>query len=185
MYHLRHKICISSVEQVYGLPNGKFIRWNHNGQSYIGDSNNNLSQFANYAEISTINNKINQITGDMQLLTSRVEPYQSDLLTYTLTLPQNIFYYEYIYLYFQNMKIYSKSCHITPFNVIIAGQSQEYAQNMLIHLIKPNLCIVAASTIYGYDDSDEHIQIQTFPTNTNIVTLQGYNCNIQIYGKIA
>lgn len=167
------------------LPNGKFIRWNNNGQSYIGDSNNNLSQFANYSEISTINNTLNAITGNFTLLTSQVQPQQSSLLTYTLTLPQNIFYYEYIYLHFQNMKLYSNAKLITPFNVIIAGQSQEYAQNMLIHLIKPNLCIVAASTIYGYGDSETHIQIQTFPTNTNIVTLQGYNCNIQIYGKIA
>ena len=83
------------------------------------------------------------------------------------------------------MKIYSDDCSITPFNVLVAGQTQDYAQNMLIHLIKPNLCVVAASTIRGYDDSDKHIQINTFPTNTNIVTLQGYKCNIQIYGKIA
>lgn len=167
------------------MPNGKFIRWNHNGQSYIGDSHNKPSQFADYAEISTINNTLNAITGDFTLLTSQVQTQQSSLLTYTLTLPQNIFYYEYIYLYFQNMKINSDYRNITPFNVAIAGQTQRDAQNMLIHLIKPNLCIVAASTIYGYDDSDKHIQITTFPTNTNIVTLQGYSCNIQIYGKIA
>lgn len=167
------------------LPDGKFIRWNHNGQSYIGDSHNKPSQFADYSEISTINNTLNAITGNFTLLTSQVQPEQSSLLTYTLTLPQNIFYYEYIYLHFQNMKMYSNDKFITPFNVAIAGQPQDYAQDMLIHLIKPNLCIVAASTIRGYDDSDEHIQINTSPTNTNIVTLQGYNCNIQIYGKIA
>lgn len=167
------------------LPNGKFIRWNNNGQSYIGDSNNNLSQFANYAEISTINNTLNAVVGNFQLLTSKVEAQQSALLTYTLTLPQNIFYYEYIYLYFQSMKINSDYRKITPFDVIIAGQPQDNAQNMLIHLIKPNLAIVAASTIYGYDDSDTHIQITPFPTNTNIITIQGYSCNIQVYGKIA
>lgn len=177
MFHIKY------VDLV--LPNGKFIRWNNNGQSYIGDSNNNLSQFANYAEITTINNTLNAVVGNFQLLASKVEGNTPMGATYTLTLPQNIFYYEYIYLYFQDMQVSSNSQNILPFNVKIAGQSQETAQNMLIHLIKPNLAAIAASTIYGYDDSDSHIQISTFPTNTNIITIKGYNCNIQVYGKIA
>lgn len=167
------------------MPNGKGVWANNFNHYYVGDVNNNLQPLANYAEISTINNTLNAITGNFTLLASQVQPQQSSLLTYTLTLPQNIFYYEYIYLHFQNMKMYSNAKFITPFNVAIAGQPQDYAQNMLIHLIKPNLCIVAVSTVRGYGDSDEHIQINTSPTNTNIVTLQGYNCNIQIYGKIA
>ena len=173
------------ISMVLLLPNGKFIRWNNNGQSYIGDSNNNLSQFANYAEITTINNSLNAIVGNFQLLASKVEPYTSSQQTYILTLPQNIFYYEYIYLYFQEMKVLTDSQPILPFNVFVAGQPQSNAQNMLIHLIKPNLAVIAASTVSGYDDSDNHIQISTFPTNTNIITIQGYSCNIQVYGKIA
>ena len=38
------------------MPNGKIAHWNHNSYTYIGDANNQPIQFANYAEISTINN---------------------------------------------------------------------------------------------------------------------------------
>lgn len=165
------------------LPNGKFIRWNNNGQSYIGDNNNNLSQFANYAEISTINNKINQITGDMQLLTSRVEPYQSNLSTYTLTLPQNVFAYSWIYLHFTDTKVYHNYPQITPFGTMTS--ISDTAHDMLVHLLNPNLIMAVQTYQKGYDDLETYGWITFHPTNTNIVTFQGYSCNLQIYGRLA
>ena len=40
------------------MPNGKITRWNNNGYTYIGDSNNNLSQIANYSDIQNISNQL-------------------------------------------------------------------------------------------------------------------------------
>ena len=40
------------------MPNGKCIRWNNNGYTYIGNSNNQLSQFANYSDFQEVKTSV-------------------------------------------------------------------------------------------------------------------------------
>lgn len=40
------------------LPNGKTIRWNNNGYTYIGNSNNQLSQLANYSDFQEVKTSV-------------------------------------------------------------------------------------------------------------------------------
>lgn len=50
------------------LRNGKFIRWNNDGYCYIGDSNSNLAKFANYTDITNLQNQIAGLSFGGQLL---------------------------------------------------------------------------------------------------------------------
>ena len=172
------------------MPNGKFIRWNNNGQSYIGDSNNNLSQFANYSEIININNSINKITGDFILLGTIVQTYTTSLTQKTMTLPHSIFEYDYILInpldttYGSNSSSYEK---IQPFNLQWQYTSQQSNMTpLLIRMCKPTLCIVAWSNMTGYGNASyKTIIITNGYTNTNIISFYCFQCNVAIYGHLA
>ena len=63
------KVILLLVILRYMLLNGKLIRWNNNGQCYIGDSNNALAQLCNYADmtsqINSVNDAINTLKSSM------------------------------------------------------------------------------------------------------------------------
>ena len=71
------------------MPNGKIAHWNHNSYTYIGDANNNLSQIANYSDITSVQNQVNSISGYKYFYyTQYITTAGGNTWTYMTTLPE-------------------------------------------------------------------------------------------------
>lgn len=106
------------------MPNGKIARWNNNGYTYIGDSNNNLSQFANYSDVSNIQNQLN-----------------STVRTQRLTLTQS----DNVGVWSESNNAYSKFTHIP-----ITSASSCVGLCISINISVPSITVNLANTSYSY-----------------------------------